>query len=601
MKRIAIVLFLGCLVMSCSGHKAPKAVPPPPSPAKKSEAKPVSEVDKMLAEIEKLYMAGEKNYREGHLNSAKQDFDNTVISLLDARTKYPNDPRIAKTFDTYVENIHNFELDSIEEGDAFAAEAVEPALIDKLKDIPFFQPTKESMQKEEQYKAEASGMEFDLPVVINDKVMALIEAFQNERRYEFQRGLNRSGIYIDMLRRQLKEEKVPQDLVYAALVESGYNPKAYSVARAKGIWQFIEGTGRRYGLKSDWWVDERSDPEKATKAAAAYLRDLYSMFGDWYLALAAYNAGERKVLNAINRTGKNDFWEISKTPYLKEQTKNYVPAILAAAIISRNPEKFGFTPVASSPVAFEKVAINRFTDLRVIADVCGCSYDAILSLNPELRRNLVPGSVTLPYQLRIPPGNSEAVLARISTLPTARLATYRNYTVHKGDTLNRIAKRYGVPADQLAEANNVASNDYLRPGMRLLIPTGRTYYTYSRKVKSSSNPNSSSDVHIVRSGDTLFSISSKYNLDPDQIQRMNNLSSKTIYPGQRLIIAGKNHTSDSDNSSNKKIVYIIRKGDTLFKISQQHGVSIDKICSWNNISKSRHLIPGDTITIYRDQ
>ena len=596
MKRILIVLFIACMLLSCSAHKAPKSTPPSSPQPKKAEGKVLTEADKMLAQVEQLYLAGEKNYKEGHLNKAKENFDQTVMALLDARTKYPNDQRISKTFDTLVDNIHGFELDAIESGDAFAEEAVEPALIDKLKDIPFFPPTKELLQKEEQYKADASELGFDIPIVINDKVMALIEAFQNQRRYEFQRGLNRSGIYIDLLRKLLKEEDMPQDLVYAALVESGYNPKAYSYAKAKGIWQFIQGTGKRYGLKVDWWVDERSDPIKSTRAAAAYLRDLYALFGDWYLALAAYNAGEGKVLTAINRTGKNDFWELIKTPYLRDQTKNYVPAILAAAIISRTPEKFGFSPVVPRPLEYEVVEINRFTDLRVVSDICECSYDELLTLNPELRRNIVPGSTSSAYSLKVPKGTKEAVLAKIDTLPSVRLANYRHYVVHRGDTLSRIAKKYGVPVDQLAEANNVTVKQYIKPGTRLLIPSGRTYYTYARKIISgSASASSSSPTYVVRTGDTLYAISERFNIEQEQLKRMNNITGDSIYPGQKLVISEKKNPT---NSSNKKIVYVVRKGDTLFKISQKHGVSIDKLCSWNNISKQQHLIPGDTITIY---
>ncbi|OGF63593.1 MAG: hypothetical protein A2Y62_06645 [Candidatus Fischerbacteria bacterium RBG_13_37_8] len=601
MRRIAIVIIISMAIMSCSSHKVVKqemAPKPIITQISKEQSQEISDIERLLNEVSQLYSQGEKDLKDGHLYKAKQNFDEAVLRLLEGREKYPEETRIVKVLQDIVENVHNFELDAMEEGDVFADEAIEPALIDKLKDIPYFPPTQELLQKEGQFKAETSTQEFDIPVVVNDKVLALVEAFQHERKYEFERGLSRAGTYIDLLRQILEEEGVPQDLVWAAMVESGFNPKAYSVAKAKGIWQFIQSTGIRYGLKVDWWVDERSDPHKSTRAAAAYLRDLYNLFGDWYLALAAYNAGERKVLNAINKTGKKDFWEIAKTPYLRDQTKNYVPAILAAAIVSRDPEKFGFQPITSAPIQYDEIDISRYMDLRLIADICDVTLKDIAALNPELRRNIVPGQKNKPYQLKIPAGSKQLVAEKIYSLPTLHTANLRNYSVRKGDTLYKIARKYGISTFALAEANSISTNTILKPGTDLIIPTGRTYYSYARKIKTKNELPSQGYV-IVKQGDTLYGISSRYGIEMSQLRSLNNLSSSNIYPGQKLLVVS--NAATTPNKKNKVYLYTVKRGDTLYKICQRHGVSIDNLCSWNKINKDHTLFPGEKLTIYADQ
>lgn len=591
MKKILVFIFI-MLLAACSSNKIIKkdTTLSAPSPYKSnSKENNLSEIDKIIMKAHQSFTEGEKYLKEGHLLKAKENFDNAIIKLLDAKEKYPEDLKITKELENLIENIHNYEMDSIEEGDAFAEENNEPAMIDELKDIPFFPPTKEILQKEEQVKAEAAELNFDIPIVINDKVLALIEAFQNERRYEFERGLARASKYMNLIKDILKQQGVPQDLVYAALIESGFNPKAYSVAKAKGIWQFIEGTARKYGLKINWWIDERSDPIKSTIAAANYLKDLYNMFGDWYLALAAYNAGERKILNAINKSSVKDFWELIKTPYLKEQTKNYVPAIIAAAIISKSPEKFGFSPIQFNPIEYEEIEINKFIDLRTIAEICDCSLQTLQELNPELRRNIIPASSSK-YLLKVPKNKKELIASKLNQLPSFRIANLRKYTVKKNDTLYKIAKKYNVSPYQLAEANNIKINSPLKKGTILIIPSSKTYYSYARKIQQK---NLNRNVYIVQPGDTLYSLSMKFNIDINELKRLNSLRSNLIIPGQKLIL------SPNNKKANKKpLKYIVKRGDTLLEISRKHGVSIEKICTWNKIDANEKLYPGQKLTIF---
>ncbi len=606
MNRIVILLFtlLLLLFISCSSNKIAVKKEQPP---KKSESKEVVNVDKeasnvqkILAEVELLYSEGEKYMKAQHLNKARDSFDKAIAKLLWARSEYPNNEKLLRILNDIVNNIHNYEMDALEGGDVFSEEEIEPALIDELKDIPYFPPSREMLQKEKQYLAEAKELSFDIPIVINDNVLAMIEAFQNERRKEFVRGLNRAGLYIDLIRKILEEEGVPRDLVYAALIESGFNPKAYSVAKAKGIWQFIQSTGRRYGLEVNWWIDERSDPIKSTRAAAAYLKDLYNMFGDWYLALAAYNAGERKIQNAIEKVGKKDFWAIAKTNYIKDQTRNYVPAIIAAAIICRDPEKSGFPPIIPKPLEYDTIEITRYMDLRTIADYCDCSKEDLLTLNPELRRNIVPGSLYNSYNLRIPKGKKEILAGKLDNIPSYKAANLRNYIVRKGDTLYKIASRYGINVNSLAEANGLSTKSILKPGLSIIIPTGKTYYSYARKLKDKKIP-SGADYVVVKQGDTLYSISSRYGIELSKLKSINKLTGNDIYPGQKLLLSDKQPKIASNNNNKKTIYYKVKAGDTLYKISQKHGVSIDSICNWNNIDRKVKLYPGDTLTIYSEQ
>lgn len=598
---IALVLLF--IVVSCSSNKAIVKKQQQVIKGDKKITAGINEKDlevkRILGEVENLYSDGEKHMKAQHLNKARDSFNKAIVLLLDARTKYPDNEMLSRVLEDVIDNVHNYEMDALEAGDTFAEEATEPALIDELKDIPYFPPSREMLQKEEEFRADARLQNYDIPIIVNDNVLAMIEAFQNERRKEFTRGITRAGLYFDLIRKILEEEGVPKDLVYAALIESGFNPKAYSVAKAKGIWQFIQGTGMRYGLKVNWWIDERSDPIKSTRAAAAYLKDLYVMFGDWYLALAAYNAGERKIQYAIDKIGKKDFWAIAKTPYIKEQTKNYVPAIIAAAIICREPEKFGFPPIIPSPIDYETIEIKKYMDLRTIADYCDCSKEELMMLNPELRRNIVPGSIYQVYNLRIPTDKKEILANKIDNIPSFKAANIRNYIVKRGDTLYKIASRYGVSAYSLAEANGLSIKSILKPGTSIIIPAGKTYYSYARKLKEKDSSPANGYI-VVKQGDTLYSISSKYNVEIQALKSINRLSSNDIYPGQKLYLSD-NAMKSFTSKDKKAIQYVVKPGDTLYKISQRHGVSVETICNWNKINKGAKIYPGDTLTIYSSE
>jgi peptidoglycan lytic transglycosylase D len=315
--------------------------------------------------------------------------------------------------------------------------------------------------------------EFDIPIVINGKVEHYIQYFQTTIRDKFITWLSRSEKYIPFMKNLLKEHGLPEDLVYMSLIESGFNPYAYSRAKAVGLWQFISMTGKRYGLKVNWWVDERRDPEKSTIAAAKYLKDLYDLFACWYLAAAGYNAGEYKIIKAIKRYQTEDFWKLTNQRYLKRETKDYVPQMIAAALIAKDPEKYGFIDVAyQEPLRYEKVKVPELTDLCLIAKACETSLEEIKDLNPELRRGVTPPNET-EYEIKIPFGKKDFFLKNFEALQPLEKFQFKTHLVKKGEALKGIANHYRVDLEPLLEINHLNKTSSISKGMTLLIPISK--------------------------------------------------------------------------------------------------------------------------------
>jgi len=342
-------------------------------------------------------------------------------------------------------------------------EAPGPKADDQLVDL-----WQKDFDKAVQQPAERRQIEFSMPVVENDRVRYFVNFFSARTKDFFERALARSGRYIPMMATILRDEGLPEDLVYLSLIESGFSPYAYSRAKAVGPWQFIRGTGLRYGLKINWWIDERRDPVKSTHAAAAYLKDLHLQFGEWFLAAAAYNAGERKVEKAVNRSKTNDFWRLSQKSYLKQETRNYVPKFIAAAIIARDPEKHGFGDVLyESPMEYDEVTITSPLTLKTAADLADTTVDAIKELNPALLRTYTPPSED-GFVLRVPAGSGEAFARAYELLPGSGKVKFLIHRVAKGETLQGIAKRYGQRVNQLMEINSLTTQS-IREGRELTV------------------------------------------------------------------------------------------------------------------------------------
>jgi len=399
----------------------------------------------------------------------------------------------------------------------------------------------------------AQEVTFDIPIVVNDQVEGFIEYFQTTHRKPFTRWLQRSGRYIPMMREHLRANGLPEDLVYMALIESGFNPKAYSRRRASGPWQFIYRTGKRYGLTVDWWIDERRDPEKSTIAAARHLKDLYDQFSCWYLAAAGYNAGAGKISRAIKRYQTEDFWELTKHRYLKRETKNYVPKMIAAALIAKEPEKYGFVDITyDEPIRYEKITVPDATDLRVIARCCEEDYKTIKGLNPELRRWCTPPSYPN-YAVKIPEGKRETFLWNFAQLKPSERITFRRHYVRQGDTLSQIALRYGTGVRAIMQMNNIRSPRHLRAGTSIIIPipADRTL-SFEKRVKKAQISPKQVDAskraqkndkgpyaeirYVVKEGDTLWDIALMYDLRVEDIRRWNNIRGNMIHPEDELVL-----------------------------------------------------------------
>src|SRR5229473_1209732 len=342
----------------------------PQSKPKVAQALAVDPVADLIAHVEKEYQSGQDNYRAGHLEAAKQNFDSAFNQLLGSGFDVHADDRLQQELDRILDTINGLELAALQQGDGFAAQKSEPAPIDEANELTPAVDQKVKAKAEAEIKSTRS----DLPLMMTDQVAGYINYFSNRGRGTVERALARSGRYEDMIRRVLREQGVPQELIYLAQAESGFHPLAVSRAGARGMWQFMGIRAKGYGLERNWWVDDRQDPEKATRAAAHHLKDLYTQFGDWYLAMAAYNSGPGTVQSAVKRTGYADFWELYRRNVLPKETRNYVPIIVAVTIMAKNPSQYGLDRIVPDPQqAYDTVKINYPVDLRLVAQCVDAS------------------------------------------------------------------------------------------------------------------------------------------------------------------------------------------------------------------------------------
>lgn len=384
----------------------------------------------------------------------------------------------------------------------------------------------------------------DIPLALNSKVEYFLYYFQTNGKPSFSRWLSHSSRYIPMMKEILKREGMPEDLVYVAMIESGFQMHARSWASAVGPWQFMSGTGRRYSLRIDQWVDERKDPVKATTAAALYLKELYGMFkGDWYLAAAGYNAGENKILRAISMYNTSDFWELSRGSYLKRETKEYVPKLLAAAIIAKDPARYGFTDIAYlTPIEYDTVTIPSRTNLDLVAKLTGTTYESIKELNPDLRHWCTPPNYP-DYLLKIPKGSRQLFVTEYAKVPEdqrfSERVLYSRYQARRKDTLKSVARRFGTSPAILAELNSLGVQSRIA-GKSLLVPARQTVdFSHEGKTpRSAAAKGSYAKYYTVKRGDTLGSLSKRFNVSTKMLSAWNNLKVKVaLKPGKRIIIA----------------------------------------------------------------
>ncbi len=373
---------------------------------------------------------------------------------------------------------------------------------------------------------------YQIPMVLNESVENHLEYFKTRGRDVFQKWLDRSARYIPVMKDIFREKNLPEDLVYVAMIESGFNPYAVSWARAVGPWQFMPQTGKLYGLKIDWWIDERKDPIKSTQAAAEHLKDLHNLFGSWPLAMASYNAGAGKVQRAVLRTRSEDFWDLKASRYIRRETKNYVPKYMAATIMAKNPEAYGFTVQPYDLFVFDEVVVTESIDLRLAARCAGTTYEVIKELNPELKRWVTPPDATN-YVLRVPKGTGSAFATSFTAVPADQKIRWERHLVAKGETLASIATQYNTSPEAIRDINNLKKNRII-PGKHLLIPVDAN--TKQQDVSYLSPDQSGKKQQIlyrVRRGDNLTRIASKHDVTVADIRQWND-GIRSVRAGQKI-------------------------------------------------------------------
>ena len=489
-----------------------------------TQALAVDPVGDLIARVEEEYQAGQDEYKAGHLEAAKQRFDSAFNQLLGSGFDVQSDDRLQAELNRILDGVNELEIAALQQGDGFSEQKSEPAPIDEANEVT--PPVDENVKAKAE--AEIKSTHSDLPLMMTDQVAGYINYFSNRGRGTLERALVRSGLYEDMIRQTLKQEGVPQDLIYLAQAESGFHPLAVSRAGARGIWQFMASRAKGYGLERSWWMDERQDPEKATRAAARHLRDLYNQFGDWYLAMAAYNSGPGTVQSAVKRTGYADFWELYRRNVLPKETRNYVPIIIAVTIMAKNPEQYGLTSVVKEkPAAYDTVKISYPIDLRLVAECVDASATDLQELNPSLLRLTTPKDHE--FELRLPSGTAAKFQAEVASIPVDKRVWWRYHKVQAGETLASIARTYRTSPKSIAAANDL-DGDALPPESRLIIPiapgkeTGST--TYARALTR----------YRIRKGDTVESVAENLGVSAKMIRSWNRIKGSSLAGRKTLLV-----------------------------------------------------------------
>jgi membrane-bound lytic murein transglycosylase D len=502
---------------------------------------PTDPVEATIAEAEKAYNSGESNYKAGHLDAAKQDFNHAVDILMQGPVDIRDDDRLQQEFDKITDEINQMEMAAFKEGDGFSEQQAEPAPIDEANQSNLPADPKLKAKAEQ----ELQTVQSDLPLVINDYVAGYINYFSTTGRATFENSVARAGKYRDMILRIFKEEGLPQDLIYLAQAESGFKPLALSRARARGMWQFMASRGAGYGLHRNWWVDDRQDPEKATRAAARHLKDLYNEFGDWYLAMAAYNSGPGNVQQAVKRTGYADFWELYKRNVLPAETKNYVPIILAMTIMSKNPAQYGLDSVQlQPPLTYDVVRVNYPVDLRLVAECVDATAEQLIELNPSLLRRTTPKDE--PFDLHLPPGTKDKYETAIAAIPQDKRVIWRYHKVAAGDTLAGIARKYHTTQHAIEEVNNLQTAE-LTPDTKLVIPISGSAAALGRIVYSRYPSR-----YRVHSGDTVLSVAEDFGVAPERLRRWNRLKGNSLRRGRMLVVYKPLAPGEADRAPHRR-------------------------------------------------
>jgi membrane-bound lytic murein transglycosylase D len=404
-----------------------------------------------IQRADERYRAGKELYQAGDLDGARREFDRAVDILMSAPDLMPERNKVEKRLEEMVASIHRYDVNGLGAGDLSDKLGYDKAPLEDILVMTF--PVDPNLKPKVSEQVQLTSSQ--LPLQVNDAVLSYIHFFSGDRGHRtLVAGLKRSGKYRPMISRILAEERVPQELIYLAQAESGFFPRAVSNKAATGMWQFVQWRGREYGLNQTSNMDDRLDPEKATRSAARHLRDLYERFGDWYLAIAGYNCGPGNIEKAVERTGYADFWQLRSRNAIPKETTNYVPIILAMTIMAKNPKDYGIDNLElDQPLEYETTKLTVPTHMALVADVAERPVSEVRELNPALLSNVAPAG----YELRIPKGTASLVLAGLEAVPEMRRASWRVHRVGQGETLASIAKQYNTPVSSIASANTTSN------------------------------------------------------------------------------------------------------------------------------------------------
>ena len=562
------------------------------------------QVDVVIQKAQLSFDAGQNEYKTGDLDRARTDFDQALEIIQASGIHTDSDPKLSKLFDQINDTIHMYELAAEQAPPEVESETPsEPAPIDEIADLTL--PAGDPRLAEKAEK-ELISVPHDLPLTVNDAVLQYLSFFTTTRgRAIVEHGLQRAGQYGPMIERVLKEEGVPQDLIYLAQAESAFQPQAVSKAGARGIWQFMPYRGEEYELERTYWIDDRSDPEKATRAAAHHMRDLYQMFGDWYLVMAAYNSGPLNVSRAIERTGYADYWDLKRLKALPRETENYVPIIIALALVAKDPALYGVHVEPAKPPQIETIKLEHPADLHLVADATGTDIDDLRLLNPQLLRNVTPNDPN--FELKMPVGTTQKLEENIHQVPEDKWTTWRLHNVEEGETLADVAKKYRVTVPAIEAANHLDAHANLPAGFLLNVPTVPV------------------TVHLehyrVQRGDTLEGIADRYDVTVAELRRWNHITSAHVSRGARLrIYAGGEpdqtakaapRTSKTPSQTSQARaplgnaektaaeIHRVKPGETLYSIAKQYGTTVAALRQSNPFLSDRSLQAGDTLNIQR--
>jgi membrane-bound lytic murein transglycosylase D len=592
------------------------------------EPRPRPAVDLLIQKVQEEYNAGQQAYQNGQLADARKDFNAAVNLLMKSGLEATGDTRLKQLFDQISDTMQNYEIEAEQKDEDFAEssdnengdetasdqsdqdqsqaqappESTAPIEeIANMESLPATDPRLAAMAEKE-----LISVPHDIPLTVNASVLQYLSFFETPRGRDIvEMGLQRAGRYREMIESTLKQEGLPLDLIYLAQAESAFKPRAVSSKKARGIWQFMPYTGEEYGLDRNYYVDDRDDPVAATRAAAEHLRDLYGMFGDWYLVMAAYNSGPVNVARAVERTGYADFWELQKRNTLPVQTKNYVPIILALTLIAKDPALYGIQVDPDPPLKFDAVQLGHSISLNLVADATGASLIDLQTLNPELVRGITPASPG--FSLHVPVGTGDVLQSAVSAIPPDKWTSWRLAKLDSGESLGEIARQFHVTLVSLEKINSIDPHDPPDPGTELVVPAAppRTRVLYYR----------------VRRGDTLYSIASHYSVTVADLQRWNHLRTVRVPRGRLLHIyetyyfsplvlrassprttsAPRSSASPAAISSGQHVEHRVRQGETLWSIARAYRTTVSALKAENPFLASRELEVGDLLMIAHRQ